>query len=148
MDLRTAVERALGFLEQDFGFTLDRESPSPAACARFLKAPLSVEIWWGKGEIDVSFWLSLSFVSEHPVFKPFHSRQFELYRVAQQFDSHKARAWASEVRAVVNGPLTEPRAAQAYLELCGAVMKRCCEPLLRGDLSALEQIASQRMSNA
>jgi hypothetical protein len=148
MDLRAAVERALGFLEQDFGFTLDRESPSLAARARFVKPPLSVEIWWGKGEIDISFWLSLPFVSEHPVFKPFQSRQFDMYRVAQQLDARAARAWASDVRKVVAGPLTQPRAAETYLALCAALMKRCCGPLLRGDLTVLEQIASKRMSNA
>ena len=108
---------------------------------------MSVDIWWGKGEVDVAFVVSLPFSKNHAIFRPYISRTFDLLEVALRVDPNALEPWrkrSGEPAAHITGH----SGAEAYLTKCVELMRKHCAPLLNGDLAVLEQMTIQRRAHA
>ena len=146
MTFENSVTTHFGFLEQEFGFACHWRSEQPTEHAEYCKDPLSVDIWWGKGEIDITFSVSLDFSKNHAVFRPYVSRSFDLTEVARRFDP-QALAPRHSWDGASAGYISDLSRATAYLSFCAEVMQRHCRPLINGDLTVLEQLTLQRRAN-
>lgn len=138
MKFLESIVAHFGFLQDEFGFQFH-----PGQLA-YLKEPLSVTFGWYKGEIDIDFSVSLSFTDTHEIFRPYLSRSFRLTEVVRQSDSPAPSSWSLGG----GGYITTDEEAHAYLEGCARLMRKHCGPLLRGDLTALEQLTIKRRGNA
>jgi hypothetical protein len=125
------------FLCSRYGFQL-QEKPSYPFEVEFRKEPLSITFISGKGVIDIDFWISLEFTDNHAIFRPYISRQFSLGELAQWHDPRAFDHW-EPFPFIVNASQ-----AEQFLKQSAELMLNYCEPLLRGDLSSLEEITKQR----
>jgi hypothetical protein len=147
LTLQNSIAAAFGFLERDYGFVRKLDSMSPDAHVEYSKDPLSVDIWWGKGEIDVTFVISLQFSKDHHIFRPYVSRTFDLTQVALSIDPKALEPWRRQASEPA-GYVTDPARADVYLKRCADLMRRHCIPLLSGDLAVLERLTTRRRAHA
>jgi hypothetical protein len=147
VNIQASVAAAFSFLEKEFGFTPKLDPASPDRHLEYSKDPLSVDIWWGKGEIDVTFVVSLSFSKNHAVFRPYVSRTFGLAQVALRVDPNALEPFRSRTDEA-GGYITDRAGAEAFMTKCVEIMRRHCTPLLNGDLGVLEQLTIERRAHA
>jgi len=135
------VAPVFAFLEDEYGFVLGASAGDHVS---YRKDPLSVEIWWGKGEVDVHFVVDLAFTETHTIFRPYLSRTFSLVQVALQMDARALEARRRGDRSSRAEYITTEEQARAQMLECAELMRRHCDALLRGDLTVLERLTMRR----
>jgi hypothetical protein len=143
MSFATEVAKQFDFLVRDYGFErVDRADVKAGELVTYRKDPLDIGVGWYKGEIDVGFSLALDFAASHAVFRPYLSRSFELHEIATRQDPAAYRDWSARMRPL--GFVTNLQIAAACLEESAKIVRRFCEPILRGDFAQLEAITIAR----
>lgn len=138
MTFEELVDQELEFLVSGHGF---RRGQVADGQVEFVKHPLALRVVWGQGEVAVVFTIDLEFTVDHPVFRPFLTRTFELSEVCRR------SGWKPSARSnpgtAANYVVTIER-AHAELQRAAALLKKYCRPVLSGDLAVLERITLAR----
>jgi hypothetical protein len=148
MSFTDTVESRFRFLERDFSFHR-REKPTTAGIGdvvEYERFPVEIVIGWYKGEVEVTFSIAYAYATDHPPFRPYISRTFDLSELAIRRNSS---AFAEHISSLTNDAyVTSLEQADAVLGVYSAVMKDTCAPILGGDLSLLEEITIERRAKA
>jgi hypothetical protein len=132
------------FLERDFAFHRreDRIAAGVGDLVEYERFPVEIFISWYKGEVEVTFSIAYAYATDHPPFRPYISRTFDLSALAIR---RNPRAFAERSASLIKGPcVTSLEQADSLLGLYSAVMKDTCAPILSGDLSLLKEITIER----
>jgi hypothetical protein len=148
MTFTNIVESQFRFLETDFSFHR-RENPVTAGIGdvvEYERFPVEISIGWYKGEVDVAFSIAYAYATDHPPFRPYISRTFDLRELATR---RNPRAFADHAESLSKSAgATSLKQADMILGVYSAVMKATCAPILGGDLSLLEEITVERRDQA
>ncbi len=132
MSFADLFEEELGELVRAHGFRLGRVDEG---VVEYVKYPLTLYATWGQGELGVAFFVDLEFTVDHPVFKPYLTRTFDLEQIARV-----AGAPRETVRGGAAEYVTTEEQVRARLRRAKSLLKRHLTGLLKGDLSLLEAI--------
>jgi hypothetical protein len=147
MPFASEVAKHFDFLVRDYGFApVDRSDVKVGELVTYRKDPLDISIGWYKGEIDVGFSVALDFAAGHPVFRPYLPRNFGLHEIATRQNPAAYASLSARMRPL--GFVTTLNIAAAYLDEAAKIVKRFCEPILRGDYTLLEQITLHRQGKS
>ena len=138
------VQLALAFLVNDLGFVDDDEKESAIGqMAVFRKPPLALEVGWYKGEVRAAFVLDLAFTAEHPVFRPYRSRTFDLGEIIRLRDP---AAYRTVPEALRNQPVFVTRDEQlpVVLSVMAQQLRQYAADVLAGDFRMLEELTRVR----
>ena len=137
------VDAAFSTLFNEYGFVRKSEVD---AHVEYVRAPLSIGFWWGKGEIEILFEIDIAFTKEHKIFRPYISRIFSLGQLALRNDAAALKpfrdlykSWPGPV-----APITSSERASQFLNVAAEVMRMHCRHILDGDLTLLEKITLER----
>jgi hypothetical protein len=148
MSFNNVVESQFRFLERDFSFHR-REKPITAGIGdvvEYERFPVEISIGWYKGEVDVVFSIVYAYATDHPPFRPYISRTFNLSELATR---RNPQAFADHMASLSKSAgATSLKQADMILGVYSAVMKSTCAPILSGDLSLLEEITIERRAQA
>jgi len=143
MIFASLVDKEFAFLVTEYGFLrVDSPPDGVGESAEYVKDPITVSFGWYKGEVDIDFHVSLEFAADHAIFRPYISRTFALSEVALGQDREAYASWAA--RPHPGSYITSPDEALAFLVESARIMRRYGAPILRGDLTLLEQITNKR----
>lgn len=134
------IEEELGELMRAHGFQLGRATDD---AVEYVKYPLTLYATWGHGELGVVFFVDIEFTVDHPVFKPFLTRTFDLEQVARA-----AGAPREPVRGGAAEYVTTEEQARACMRRARSLLKRHLSGLLDGDLSLLETITRKNSGSS
>ena len=130
------VRKHFAFLKSEFGFVDKFETLG------YEKNGLEIDFYYGKGEIDVIFFVRKS----DAIFKPFVSRSFYLFDIARRLKGSKLGRPANIPMSITS--LTDEKYIDPYLAYCADIMQAHCYAQLDGDLSIFEQIHTSRRASA
>jgi hypothetical protein len=123
---------AFAFLPTEFGFALKIFDATQGQAA-YAKDPLSIEFWWGNGQLDINFCIALEYAKTHAVFRPYLTRTFDLFRVVSKIDPAYLKSHPAS-----GDYIDTPKQIAQHLEYSATVMRQYCATILRGDFSVLE----------
>jgi len=138
------VDSHFRFLERDFSFHRRENSITAGVgdVVEYERFPLEILIGWYKGEVEVTFSIAYAYATDHPPFRPYISRTFDLTELAiRRNPSAFAECRASLTKGAC---VTSLEQADSLLGVYSAVMKDTCAPILGGDPSPLEEITIER----
>jgi hypothetical protein len=131
-EFNEGVVAAFGFLTSELGFrSIVPSSESSLEPVRFEKSPFIVEVYWGKGEVDVGIRVTI----DTSILRPYRRKSFDEGEIARHLKPDIFRV----PRAV---PLrgTSLEKALADVRFYAGLMKEYCRDILRGDTKVLEEI--------
>jgi len=110
--------RLFAFLVKEYGFQLTSKEPrSSLDSVAYEKKPVTIELGWYKGEIDISFHVDL----ENEIFRPYISRTFGVSEIALRQDRDAYRDAPRFPDYVTTGAQ-----AEAALNYGAEIMPRSC----------------------
>jgi hypothetical protein len=113
------TKRLFAFLVKEYGFQLvSKDCRSSLDSITYEKKPLTIELGWYKGEIDISFHVDL----ENDIFRPYISRTFMLSEIALRQDKDAYRDAPS-----FPDYITTLAQAKAMLKFTAGIMKKHCD---------------------
>ena len=129
------AREAFDFLVSELGFrVIEPKTDSSLESVRFEKAPLSVEVGWYKGEVDVGLHVAI----DTTILRPYRRKRFGLSEVLVHLQP-------GIFQTIPRLPESSTTLADArvYLACFAKLMRAHCAEILRGDLKTLEQIVSR-----
>ncbi len=124
------AHKHFGFLSTGFPFRLT----SDADPVRYDSSTLYVEIWSGKGEVDLIFGVKV----DTDILRPYVSHLFSLAEIVRY---HKEGPFPTFKSFSDFPDLTEE---ERYLIHLASLTRRYCADILNGDLSVLERLSTNR----
>lgn len=136
MTFRSAVTKHFAFLCEKYGFNLCPDDP-PAAyhSVVYEKAPFVVEMWWGKGEVDVLVRVTI----DTTILRPYRTKTFPLWMIVRRINPSALNR---------HPPLPQFALSVSDAEAClkweAKLMSENCDELLRGDIKVLEDLSQEK----
>jgi hypothetical protein len=150
MSFRELALRHFTFLVENYGYSIHADAEDARQeTVRFDRFPLSVNLGWYKGEVDIVFEVAFAFARDHAVFRPFVSRRFNLAEILGRIDE-RALMPLKEARLSggwISGP-TFSTSADNALRIASNLMQAYCGSILSGQLGLLEKITAERAVHA
>jgi len=125
-----AVQTHFDFLIRDFGFTRTSDKDP----LRYDTATLYVELWSGKGDIDLIFGVKI----DTETIRPYVSHVFGIAEIVRYYKTGPFPAFES-----FSG-VPELDKEERFLIYLSTLTKKYCGDILRGDLTALERLSQNR----
>ena len=125
-----AAQSHFDFLIRDFGFARTSEKDP----VRYDTATLYVEIWSGKGEIDLIFGVKI----DTEAIRPFVSHVFSIAEIVRYYKTGPFPAFDSF------SAVPELDKEERFLIYLASLTKKYCGDILRGDLTPLERLSQKR----